>query len=342
MSHAVYEYIVGGGADELTLHRNRTKLDDILIHPRVLVDCTQGGTQTEILGETWRHPMMLAPVAFQKLVHPEGEIATAQAASILETGMMVSTLSTISLEKIASELESPKWFQLYFQQSRDFSLSLVRRAEAAGYTKLVVTIDAPLHGIRNRAQRAKFILPEGVEAVNLIDRPHLPSAAFDPSQSIVFQGMMSETPTWDDIEWLKANTDLPIILKGILSPDDALKAVEIGIEGIVVSNHGGRTLDCVPAAIEALPHIRKAVGEDYTLLFDGGIERGTDIFKALALGANAVLIGRPQVYALAVAGALGVGHMLRILREELEVAMALAGTPTIDSIGVDSLWNYEW
>lgn len=159
MSHAVYEYIVGGGADELTLRRNRSKFDDININPRVLTDCTQGGTHTELLGEKWRHPMMLAPVAFHKLVHPEGEIATAQAASILETGMMVSTLSSISLEDIADELDSPKWFQLYFQQSREFTLSLVKRAEAAGYTKLVVTVDAPLHGIRNRAQRAKFVLP---------------------------------------------------------------------------------------------------------------------------------------------------------------------------------------
>lgn len=176
--------------------------------------------------------------------------------------------------------------------------------------------------------------------MNLVNRPSLPSASFDPTQSIVFQGMMSETPIWDDIEWLQQQTDLPIILKGILSPDDALKAVDIGIAGIVVSNHGGRTLDCVPAAIEVLPYIREVVGKDYPLLLDGGIERGTDVFKALALGANAVLIGRPQVYALAVGGALGVGHMLRILREELEVAMALAGTPTIDSIGLHSLWKY--
>jgi 4-hydroxymandelate oxidase len=337
MPHAIYEYIAGGGADEVTLNRNRSKLDQWTIMPNALVDCTHGSTTTQILGQTWRHPMMLAPIAFHKLVHPEGELATAQAASILETGMMVSTLSSVELETIADELDSPKWFQLYFQQSRDFTLSLVNRAKAAGYSTIVITIDAPLHGIRNRAQRAGFTLPEGVEAVNLKDRPTLPSASFDPSQSMVFQGMMSEAPTWDDIQWLQQQTDMPIVLKGILNPADAVKAQALGIAGLVVSNHGGRALDCLPSSIEMLAPIRQAVGHDYPLLFDGSIERGTDVFKAIALGANAVLIGRPQLYSLAVAGAMGVGHMLRILREELEVTMALAGTPTMSDINQQSL-----
>ena len=341
MAHDVYEYIVGGGADELTLKRNRTQLDDLCILPKSLTDCTQGSTHTKVMGESWRHPMMLAPIAFHKLVHPEGEIATAQAASILETGMMVSTLSSIELETIAAELDSPKWFQLYFQQNRDFTLSLVKRAEQAGYTKLVITIDAPLHGIRNRAQRAGFTLPDGVSAVNLKHRPPLPQASFTPDQSIVFQGMMSEAPNWDDITWLMQHTPLPVVLKGILNPADALYAKSLGVAGIVVSNHGGRTLDCLPSSIEMLPKIRHAVGDDFPLLFDGGIERGTDVFKAIALGANAVLIGRPQLYALAVAGAVGVGHMLRILREELEVAMALAGTPTIADITAESIWPHQ-
>lgn len=337
--HAIYEYIAGGGADEISLKQNRSKLDQWSILPKALVDCTQGTTQTQVLAEIWRHPMMLAPIAFHKLVHPDGELATAQAASILETGMMVSTLSSVELETIASELDSPKWFQLYFQQSREFSLTLVERAKAAGYTTLVVTVDASLHGIRNRAQRAGFTLPEGVSAVNLKDRPPLPSASFDQSQSIVFQGMMSEAPTWDDIRWLMKQTDMPVVLKGILNPGDALKAKSLGVAGIVVSNHGGRTLDCLPSSIEMLPKIRDIVGDDYPILFDGGIERGTDVFKAIALGAHAVLIGRPQLYSLAVAGAVGVGHMLRILREELEVAMALAGTPTIESIHRDSVFK---
>jgi len=334
---SIYEYIVGGGADEVTLRRNREALDNIMIMPRVLRDCTQGSTSFSLMGESFRHPVMLAPVAFHRLVHPSGEIATAQACSVLETAMTVSTLASQPMESIADELTGPKWFQLYFQQSRDFTLSLIKRAQIAGFTMLVVTVDAPLHGIRNRAQRAGFELPEGVEAVNLRDRPPLPSRVFEPSQSVVFQGMMSEVPTWADIEWLLSQTDMPIILKGILSPLDALHAKDLGIAGVIVSNHGGRTLDCVPATIEMLPRIRAMVGDDYPLVLDGAIERGTDVFKALALGANAVMLGRPQLYALSVAGALGVAHMLRIIREELEVTMALAGTPTVSDIDTTCL-----
>lgn len=305
----------------------------------MLTNCTHGSTQTTFMGEQLRHPILLAPVAFHKLVHPMGEIATAQAASILETGMVVSTLASHSIEDIASQLESPKWFQLYFQQSRNFTLSLVKRAEAAGYTKLMITVDASLHGIRNRAQRAGFSLPADVEAINLRNRPELPTKELSPEQSIVFQGMMTEAPIWEDIAWLQQHTKLPIILKGILHPADALKAKQMEIAGIVVSNHGGRTLDSIPAAIELLPLIRKALGPDYPLILDGAIERGTDVYKAIALGANIVMIGRPQLYALAVAGPLGVAHMLRILREELEVTMAMMGTPVIEDIKKYTLFD---
>ncbi|MDF2182818.1 alpha-hydroxy acid oxidase [Neptuniibacter sp. CAU 1671] len=335
----IYEYIAGGGADEISLKRNRDAFDRLLLQPKVLRNMSQGQTQSTLLGSPLRYPALLAPVAFQQLAHPEGELATARAANALDTGMVVSTLSSTSMEQLAETLEGPKWFQLYFQQDRDFTLNLVRRAEQAGYSHLMVTVDAPLHGIRNRAQRAGFQLPEHVRAVNLDDRPPLPRKVLEPDQSIVFQGMMSEAPSWSDINWLQQETRLPIILKGIMHPDDALQAKQMGIAGVVVSNHGGRTLDCVPAAFEVLPEIRQAVGTDYPLLLDGGIERGTDIFKSLALGANAVMIGRPQIYALAVAGALGVAHMLRVLREEFEVTMALAGTPTLADISAQCLWQ---
>jgi 4-hydroxymandelate oxidase len=339
LPHSIYEYIYGGGGDEFTLKQNRTALDAIQLWPRVLNDVTHGTTATSILGESWRSPIMLAPVAFQRIAHEEGEIATAQAASALEVGMMVSTLASHTLEHIAEKLTSPRWFQLYWQLDRSFNLELIQRAEVAGYTALVVTVDSAIHGIRNRAQRAKFALPDNVTAVNLVNRPPLPSSTFTPDQSIVFQGMMSEAPTWEDIAWLIKQTTLPVLIKGILHPADAIKAKSIGAKGIVASNHGGRTLDCVPSAMEVLPLIRQSVGDDFTILMDGGIQRGTDVFKAIALGANAVLIGRPQIYALAVAGAAGVAHMLRILREELEVAMALAGTATIDEIGPDCLYK---
>ncbi|WP_409419517.1 alpha-hydroxy acid oxidase [Marinomonas sp. RS-M-Aa-14] len=341
LPHDIYEYIFGGGGDEITLKHNRTALDAIQLWPRVLNDVTHGTTMTSILGEFWRSPIMLAPVAFQCMAHEEGEIATARAASALEIGMIVSTLASHTVESISEKLTSPKWFQLYWQLDRDFNVELVRRAEKSGYSALVVTVDSAIHGIRNRAQRANFVLPDGITAVNLINRPPLPSNAFTPDQSIIFQGMMSEAPTWKDIAWLIKQTSLPVLIKGILHPADAIKAKSIGAKGVVVSNHGGRTLDCVPSAIDVLPVIRQSVGGEFTVLMDGGVQRGTDVFKAVALGANAVLIGRPQVYALAVAGAAGVAHMLRILREELEVAMSLAGTATIEDIGPASIYKHR-
>lgn len=336
---AVFEYIYGGGADEISLCRNRSAFDELMIYPRVLRDLTQGSTHLRLLQEDFRHPILLAPVAFQKMVHPGGESAVAQAASLLEAGMIVSTLASEPLEDIARQTQSPRWFQLYFQQSRDFTMQLVRRAKLAGYSKLVVTVDAPLHGIRNRAQRAGFVLPEDVTAINLNDRPELPRRVLNPSQSIVFQGMMSEAPTWEDIRWLVEKSEMPVILKGILHPQDAVAAKAIGVAGVIVSNHGGRTLDTVPSAMDVIRTVRATVGPGYPVLLDGGVQRGTDVFKAIAMGADAVLIGRPQVYALAVAGALGVAHMLRVLREELEVAMSLAGTATLADITPDMLFR---
>ena len=332
LPHAIFEYVYGGGADEVTLERNRRAVEEIHLLPRVLRDVSNGTTHTCILGKTWRSPLMLAPVAFQKMAHPLGEVATAQAASAMETGMMVSTLASVTMENISDQLSSPKWFQLYWQLDRAFNLALIQRAEAAGYEAIVLTVDSAIHGIRNRAQRAKFALPEGIEAVNLRDRPELPQQVFTPDQSIVFQGMMSEAPNWQDVEWLISHTDLPVIIKGVLHPDDAMKAKSLGAQGVVVSNHGGRTLDCVPSAFEVVGGVRQAVGDDFCILLDGAVQRGTDVFKALALGADAVLVGRPQFYALAVAGAAGVAHMLRILREELEVAMALTGVAQVQDI----------
>ncbi|MCY4389630.1 MAG: alpha-hydroxy acid oxidase [Desulfurellaceae bacterium] len=335
--HAIYEYIAGGVADDLSLNKNRQAFDQIELSGRVLTDCTQGTTALALLGEPFRHPVLLAPVAYHKLVHPKGEVATAQAADALEAGFIASTMSSVSLEDIAAELGKNKWFQLYFQTSRDLTLSLVRRAENAGYTALVVTVDAPINGLRNRTQRAGFILPKHVQAVNVADIPVPDPARLTADQSVVFQGLMAHAPTWADLEWLCRATPLPIIVKGILHPDDAARVTATGLAGVVVSNHGGRTLDGLPASLTALPRVRAAVGPDFLVLLDGGIRRGTDVFKALALGANAVLVGRPQVYALAVAGALGVAHMLRLLREELEVTMALTGCPTLASIDANAI-----
>jgi 4-hydroxymandelate oxidase len=279
---------------------------------------------------------LLAPVAYQRLVHRDAELATAQAAAALETGMVVSTLASTALERLAAELPRNKWFQIYWQGGRAATAKLAARAERAGYSALVVTVDVPITALRNRAARAGFRHPQNVTAVNVDAAPA--EIVLDLGQSRVFQGVMATAPTWDDIRWLAAETTLPLLVKGLLHPDDAERAVELGAAGVVVSNHGGRALDEAPATLTALRLIRRRVPPDFPLLVDGGIRCGGDVFKALALGAQAVLIGRPQLYALAVAGAAGVAHMLRVLRDELEVTMALAGCPTINLISERALW----
>ncbi len=334
----VYTYIRSGGADEHTLQQNRDAFSALSLYNRVLVDFEQASTRTQLLGEDFRHPILLAPVAHQGLVHEDAELATAQAADALDAGLICSTLASKPMEQIAANTQAPKWFQLYFQSSRQQTMALVDRAQDCGYTALVVTVDVPINGLRNHIQRSGFQLPDNVQATHTASRPQTP-VELSPEQSVIFQGLMSEAPTWQDIEWLKQTTQLPIILKGISHPQDAQRALSIGVDGFVVSNHGGRSLDTLPATIDMLPAIRQVVGDTIPLLLDGGIRRGTDVFKALALGADAVLIGRPQIYALAVAGALGVAHMLKLLRDELEVTMALCGCATLEDITTDCLFK---
>lgn len=334
-----WAYIDGGAADELTLRWNRESFDRLRLKPRVLAPVAGGHTRTRLFGAEYAHPILLAPVAYQRLAHPEGELAAAQAAAATDTAMVVSTLSSIRLEQIAAITPASLWYQLYMQADRGFTRALVERAEACGCRALVVTVDAPLNGIRNREQRAGFRLPPDVAPVNLQGMPLSPAQRLEPGQSQVFDRMMAVAPTWADLEWLRGVTALPILIKGILAPEDAVKAAEIGADGVIVSNHGGRTLDTLPATIDALPAIAEAAAGRLTLLLDGGIRRGTDVFKALALGARAVLIGRPYLYALAAAGPLGVAHVIRILRDELEAAMALSGCATLDEIGRQSLFD---
>lgn len=336
--HDVYEYIAGGVANEVSLSNNQKAFDQIHLNRRILADFSQASTQTTVLGRATKYPIMLAPVAHQKLCHTRGELATADAANVLGLGMITSTLSSVTLEDISEQLHGEKWFQLYFQDSRETTLSLIKRAEQAAYSAIVVTIDAPINGLRNRAQRAGFVVPEGLEA-NLLKYQTAPVKSIDANQSVILNGIMRDAPTWKDIEWLKTQTELPIILKGVTHIEDALLAKSIGIPGVIVSNHGGRILDTVPASINVLAEIREAVGDDFTVLFDSGIRRGSDIFKALALGANSVLIGRPQLYGLSIAGALGVAHILKLLIDEFEVTMALMGCANIDQITKECLYS---
>lgn len=323
-----WAYLHSGAADEITFRANRRAFDECTLRNRVLADVRGGHTRVTLFGQALPHPILLAPLAYQCLFHPEGELATVRAASAMDAPMVVSTLASHALEDIARHAQTPLWLQLYFQPDRAWTFDLVRRAEAAGYQAVVVTVDAPLAGVRNREQRAGFSLPEGVRAVNL-QGMRQPASTLQPGQSVVFDGLMAYAPTWGDIEQLRQLTRLPILLKGITHPDDAKQALAVGTDGLIVSNHGGRTLDTVPAALHLLPPIAAAVQGQVPLLLDGGIRRGTDILKAIVLGANAVLIGRPLAYGLATAGALGVAHILRLLWEELEVAMALTGCRTL-------------
>ncbi len=330
MTDGAWAYLNGASGDEWTLRENLAAYARWPLRSRALRSMAEASTKLTLFGMEMSAPILLAPVAFQKLAHPEGELATVLAASALETGMVVSTQASLPLEDIAAQASVPLWFQLYIQPDRDFTADLVRRAERSGYRALVVTVDAPVTGLRNREQRAGFAFPPDIEAVNLRGMRPLPPA---PPEALLFgTPLLAAAPTWEDIAWLRGLTDLPILLKGIVDPADARRAIDAGVNGVIVSNHGGRALDGVPATIDLLPAVAAAVKGEIPILMDGGIRRGGDVLRALALGAQAVLIGRPYVHALATAGALGVAHCLRILRAELELAMTLTGCATLDAI----------
>jgi len=330
-----WAYFAGGAADEITLRANREAWDRVGLLPRVLRPLAGGHTRVQLLGRELAHPILLAPVAYQRMAHPDGELATALAAAALEAGLVLSTQASTPMEDVARAFQGeprrgPLWFQLYLQPDRGFNRELVQRAERAGYEALVLTVDAPAHGARDRERRAGFVLPAGVSAVNLAGlRPPAPRP-LQPGQSPLFDDLLTHAPTWDDVAWLQAQTRLPVLLKGVLHPADARQAATLQAAGLIVSNHGGRTLDTAPATAAVLPRIADAAQGSLPLLVDGGIRRGTDVLKAMALGASAVLIGRPYVHALANAGAHGVAHVLRLLRDELEIAMALTGCRTLD------------
>ncbi len=327
----VYEATSGGAADEITLRWNRDALDAIKLRPRMLVDVGNVQTQITLLGRKMPLPILLAPTAYQRLVHPEGEAAAARGAGMGGVTYIVSTSSNTSIEEIAAAATGPLWFQLYVQSDRKFTEELVHRVQSAGCEALVVTVDTPVLGARNRHRRAGFKLPAGMQTPHVGDFLSGLRVATDAKR---------ESITWKDIEWLRSIAKVPVLLKGILDPEDAEIAVKAGAAAIVVSNHGGRNLDTVPATVTALPHVARRVGGRIPVLMDGGVRRGTDVVKALALGASAVLIGRPYMYGLAVGGSAGVAKVIAILREELEMALALTGRPSVGSIDRSVIWDY--
>lgn len=338
LSPQAWAYFSGGAADGFAIERNRRAFDQYRLVPSVLKDLRGGHTRTQLLGRELAYPMLLAPVAYQQLAHHDGELATVLAASAMQATMVLSMQSSVSATEVASHAHSPLWFQWYQQSDIEASTRLLREVEAAGYEAIVLTVDAPVNGIRNQEQRAQFSLAAGVSAVNLQDFTPMPVATGAAGTSPVFgSGLVEHAARWEHVEALVAATTLPVLLKGVLCPADARRALELGVQAIVVSNHGGRTLDAAISPLEALPAIVDAVQGAIPVLVDGGIRRGTDILIALALGASAVLVGRPYIYALAAAGAPGVAHVLHILRTELEVAMALCGCATLADINKNLL-----
>lgn len=330
-------YIAGGSGNDTTAAANRTAFARWAILPRLLRDVRGGHTRLTLGGQALLHPFLLAPVAHGLLAHPQAEIATAHAAQATGSCLVASTLTSHTLEDIAQAAGPARWFQLYLQPKRAHSLDLLQRAQAAGYRAIVLTLDASLQLPSRSALASGFTLPPECAPANLLRYPPAAAPAPREGESRIFQGAMRHAPTWEDLHWLLGTCPLPVWIKGVLHPGDALALKDAGAAGLIVSNHGGRGLDGSPASLAMLPAVRDAVGPDYPVLMDGGIRSGHDAFKALALGANAVLIGRLQLYALAAAGALGVAHLLQLLTEELHATMAQAGCVQLADITPDYL-----
>ena len=315
-------YLLGGSGDEITLRRNREAFDSLSLRPRMLADLRGASTEITLLARSYPTPILLGPVAHQCLFAEEGECLSAMAAAAMEMPYVISTLASRRYEEIVQAGEGQEqWFQLYWQQTRARTAALLKRVAALDVAALVFTLDAPVNALRNREQRTGFVLPPHARAMNIDD----PQRAPVDGRHRVFDVLMAEAPRWEDLDWLRREWRKPLLVKGILCREDALRALEAGDDGIIVSNHGGRVLDGAAASIAALPEIAAAVAGRVPILLDSGIRRGSDVLKAIALGANAVLVGRAYATALAAGGVRGVVQALKILSEELAVAMALTG-----------------
>jgi 4-hydroxymandelate oxidase len=307
----VYDYYAGGAGAEWTLRENRAAFDRWILRPRVLIGVAERDMSTQVLGTRVSFPVLVAPWAFQGLADPEGEVATARAAARAGTIMVLSSTASHLVDDVAKATDAQKWFQLYVYRDRGFTRDILRRAYEAGYGAVMFTVDVPFLGKRERDRYNDLRLPVKGRGQEL---------DFDP------------TISWKDLAWIREVAPVPILLKGILTAEDARLAVEHGMDGIVVSNHGGRQLDSSPATLDALIEVREAVEDRLAVLVDGGVRRGTDVLKALALGAEAVMVGRPIAWGLAAAGEDGVAHVLEILRDEFDLAMGLSGCRSVSEV----------
>jgi L-lactate dehydrogenase (cytochrome) len=364
LPRAVFDFIDGGAEDELTLRRNHSAFEQITFRPRVLVDTRQRNQSTTVLGQSLKSPLILAPTGLCGMAAPRGEILAARAS--LNSGVIftLSSMSAVTIEETARVVPGRHWFQLYVWRDRRLTQSLVERAAAAGYRAMVVTVDVPVLGQRERDLRNGATIPQRVTLRNAFDTLRRPGwllgmvrnpridfvnvARHDGGRGPLALGpfvnsQFDPSVTWSDLAWFRSIWPGPLVLKGIMSAEDARRAVDHGVDAIVVSNHGGRQLDSLPAAIEVLPEVADAVGANIEVLFDGGIRRGTDVLKALSLGARGCMIGRPYLYGLGAAGQAGVERAVSILRAEIDRAQALLGRPTLAdldrrTVRLDSTW----
>lgn len=336
LTQMAYDYYRSGANDEITLKENCDAYKKIFLKYRVLVDVSIRDLSTKVLGQKISMPVMIAPTAFHKMAHPEGEVAVAKAAGRSGTIIILSTLSNSDVEAVVKASSGPVWFQLYVYKDREVTREIIQRAETAGCKAIVITVDAPVLGTRERDVRNQFNLPEGLSVKNLLPagKENLPIIESSGLSGYV-QTHLDPSLNWKDLDWIKKITKLPVLIKGIACAEDALLSVKHGVDGIVVSNHGGRQLDTCRATIEVLPEITEAVQGKLEILIDGGIRRGTDVIKAVALGAKAVLIGRPVIWGLAVDGENGVKNVLEILRNEFDIAMALCGKDSVSKVNKD-------
>jgi 4-hydroxymandelate oxidase len=326
----VYDYYAGGAADEITVRENEAAWRALHLRPRVLVDVSAVDLRTTVLGQPIALPLLTAPCALNALAHPEGELAVARATAQAGIGQILSTVSAYSVEEVAAASGGLRWLQLYCYRDRGLTRDLVQRAEAAGFRALCLTVDVPVPGLRERDLRNRFRVPAHIRVANF---DHLLSDFPDGSSLLKYvSDQFDPSLTWASLDWLRSFTTLPIVVKGVLTAEDARRAVECGLAGVVVSNHGGRQLDSVIPTAHALPEVVEAVAGRAEVFVDGGVRRGTDILKALALGARAVLIGRPYLWGLAVAGEAGVRHVFQLLSDDLRLSLALAGCPSVGAV----------
>jgi len=336
----VYDYYAGGAEDEVTLRANRDAFTRYALRPRVMTNVSTVDAHVRLFGDDVAFPILLAPTAFQRLADTEGELASARAARTAGTVFIASTLSTYPIEEIAQAAPGGLlWFQLYVFRDRSITETLVRRAEAAGCRAIVLTATVPVQGNRERDSSNQFRLPPGIEMANFRGMPQasFPDARGGSSLQAFISSEFDPSLTWKDLGWLRSITSLPVIVKGIATGEDARLAIEHGADGVIVSNHGGRQLDCAQASLLALPSVAEAVGGRVPVMMDGGIRRGTDAIKALLLGANAALIGRPYLWGLAVDGQAGVEHILKIMHDEVARTLALLGARSVAELQPDQI-----